>query len=151
MTYEQALGGEGIWLNVHVGSGNVLQEGRLSGVWITANKQSASIWVDGRETAAMLTDTLQIDERVLQALGDGGHAAKSSPLELFALEKRLAILEQSDIVAGCSVLDRHYAMDGKAEDMPTVSMRRLAVETWPRAILKWSASYKVFIRSRWKG
>lgn len=48
----------------------------------------------------MLSHLIEIQERIFEALADGGHATKRGPLELLALEERLAILEQTDIVSG---------------------------------------------------
>ena len=47
----------------------------------------------------MLADLLQVDERVLQTAGDGCHATECSALELLALEQRLCILDETDVIA----------------------------------------------------
>lgn len=46
----------------------------------------------------MLPDLLQIDERVLQPLADSRHATKCCPFQLFALEQRLPVLEQTHVI-----------------------------------------------------
>jgi hypothetical protein len=48
----------------------------------------------------VLADLVEVHEGVLEALDEGGHATEGGPLELLALEERLAVLEQADIVAG---------------------------------------------------
>ena len=48
----------------------------------------------------MLTDLLKVDKRVFEALADGGHTTKRSTLERLALEERLAVFEQADVIAG---------------------------------------------------
>ena len=47
----------------------------------------------------MLADLLKVEQRILQAAGDGGHAAESGALELLGLEERLGVLEQANVVA----------------------------------------------------
>lgn len=47
----------------------------------------------------MLANLVEIQERVLEALDERGHATKRGSLELLALEKRLAILEQTDVIS----------------------------------------------------
>ena len=47
----------------------------------------------------MLPDLLKIYKRVLQSLADSRHATQGCPLKLFALEKRLSIFQEADIVA----------------------------------------------------
>jgi hypothetical protein len=44
----------------------------------------------------MLPDLFKVDEGIFEALANGGHAAKSSALELLALEQRLSAEEVSN-------------------------------------------------------
>lgn len=46
----------------------------------------------------MLSDFVEILERVVETLQDSGHATQSGPLELFALEERLRILDEAYVV-----------------------------------------------------
>lgn len=46
----------------------------------------------------MLSDLLEVLEGALQSTCDGGHAAKSSALELLALEERLGVFDEADVV-----------------------------------------------------
>ena len=48
----------------------------------------------------MLAHLLEIHERVFQPPAYGGHAAKSCAFELLALEERLCVFEEADIVSG---------------------------------------------------
>ena len=48
----------------------------------------------------MLADLLEVLERTLETLGDGGHTTETSTLQLFALEERLCVLDKADIIAG---------------------------------------------------
>jgi len=48
----------------------------------------------------VLADLVEINEGVLEALDQGGHAAEGGPLELLALVQALRILEQAHVVAG---------------------------------------------------
>lgn len=47
----------------------------------------------------MLPHLFKIDERVFETLADGGHATQRRAFELFALEQRLAIFEQTNVIA----------------------------------------------------
>lgn len=100
VTDEQTLGGEGVWLNVDVGTRNVLEETRLSDVGVTADEECSGVRIDGWETTKMLSDLFEVEKRILHALADGGHATESGSLELLALEERLTILEQTNVISG---------------------------------------------------
>lgn len=100
MTDKQTLGGEGVRLDIDVGSRDASQEARLSDVRETADDQCARVGVDGRQTTKMLSNLVQVEERVLQSLDNGGHATQRGPLELLALEERLSVLEKSDVISG---------------------------------------------------
>jgi hypothetical protein len=54
----------------------------------------------------MLSNLLEIDERIFQTLADGGHSAQSGSLELLALEQTLAIFEEAHIIAGNGLNER---------------------------------------------
>ena len=97
---EQTLGGEGVRLDVDVGTGDVLEERRLSNVGVSANEESAGVGVDRGQTAQMLPDLVEVEKRVLQTLADGGHATKSSALELLALKQTLTILDETHVISG---------------------------------------------------
>lgn len=132
MTNEQTLGGEGVRLNIDIRARNVPQEARLSNVGVAANDQSPGVGVDRRQTTKMLAHLLEVEERVLQALADSGHATQGSALELLALEKRLAILQQTHVVARDSldqVLGGGDLAQGNAEVVGIVeSIEQILVE-----------------------
>ena len=90
----------GVRLDVDVGTGDVLEERRLSNVGVSANEESAGVGVDRGQTAQMLPDLVEVEKRVLQTLADGGHATKSSALELLALEQTLTILDETHVISG---------------------------------------------------
>lgn len=54
----------------------------------------------------MLPDLLEVDKRVLEPLADCGHATQRRLLQLLALEKRLSVLEKTNIVTGDSLNQR---------------------------------------------
>lgn len=97
---EERLRGESVGLDVDVGAGDGAQEARLADIRVTADEQGAGVGVDGGETAQVLADLVEVEQRVLQALGEGGHAAERGPLQLLALEQALGVLEQAHVVAG---------------------------------------------------
>jgi len=100
VTDKQTLCGESIRLNVDIGTSNALEETRLSNIGVTADKQCSGVGVDRGQTTEMLADLVEVHEGVLESLNEGGHATEGSLLELLALEKRLAVLEKTDIIAG---------------------------------------------------
>lgn len=100
MTNVKRLGGESIWLHLHIRPGNALQERRLADVGVSANEKRPGVGVDRRQTTQMLANLVKVEQGILQPLQDGGHATQSSPLQLLALEQRLGVLEKTDIVAG---------------------------------------------------
>lgn len=48
----------------------------------------------------MLAHLLEVHERVFQPPAYGSHAAKGCALELLALEERLCVFEETDIISG---------------------------------------------------
>ena len=98
--HKQALGGEGIRLHVDIRARDALQERRLARVGEAADDKSPRVGVDGRETAEMLADLVQVQQGLLELLDEGGHAAEAGALQLLALEERLGVLNEADVVAG---------------------------------------------------
>lgn len=47
----------------------------------------------------MLANLVKIEERVLQSSADSCHSTQCSTLELFALEERLSIFKETDIIS----------------------------------------------------
>ena len=99
VTNEQTLGGESVGLNIDIRAGDVAQETRLSDVGVSTDQESTSVGVDGGETTQVLANLLQVHERVLETAGDGGHTTEGGLLKLLALEQRLRILDQTDVIA----------------------------------------------------
>ena len=48
----------------------------------------------------MLADLIKVQKRIFEALDKGGHATEGGSLQLLALEKRLTVFEQTDVVSG---------------------------------------------------
>lgn len=99
MSYIETLGSEGIRLDLDIGPGDGLEERRLANIGEARDDKCAGVGVDGRETAQMLPNLLEVHEWVLEALANGRHATKRSPLQLLALEQRLSILQQAHVIA----------------------------------------------------
>lgn len=38
------------WLNVDIGSGDLVDETTLSDIWVTTDQECSGVWVDGRQT-----------------------------------------------------------------------------------------------------
>lgn len=90
---------KGVGLNINIRPRDALQERRLPGVGETADDERPRVRVDGRETAEMLPDLVEVQQGLLQLLGEGGHAAEGGALQLLALEERLRVLDEADVVA----------------------------------------------------
>jgi len=99
MSDEERLGSECVWLYVDICSRNVLEKAGLSNIGVSADKKCPGVWVDGWQTAQVLSDLLEVKEWVFQALADCGHTTKCRPFEMLALEQRLTILQQSNVVS----------------------------------------------------
>ncbi|KAI6759202.1 hypothetical protein HG530_009882 [Fusarium avenaceum] len=99
VTDEQTLCGKGIRLDIDIGAGDALEETRLSNIGVTADKQCSGVGVDRWQTSEMLADLIEVHEWILESLEESGHATKSGPLELLALEQRLTVLDETDIIA----------------------------------------------------
>ena len=50
VSYIQRLGGEGVWLDLHVSSGDLVYEARLANVRDSCDQQSPFVGVDGGKT-----------------------------------------------------------------------------------------------------
>lgn len=48
----------------------------------------------------MLADLVEVEKGLLQLLDNGGHTTEGSALQLLALEERLGVLDEADIIAG---------------------------------------------------
>ena len=48
----------------------------------------------------MLPHLIEVQERLLQLLDQSGHATQRGALKLLALEQRLGVLDEADIVSG---------------------------------------------------
>jgi len=67
----------------------------------------------------MLTYLVEVDQRILQSLANGRHSSQGGTLELLALEERLSILKESDIIAIDS-LNQSLCCGNLAERYPEV-------------------------------
>ena len=132
VTNVETLGCESVGLDLDIGARDLLQERRLADVGEAGNNEGTGVGVDRRQTAQMLPDLLEVDERVLEPLADCGHATERRLLQLLALEERLSILEQTDVVT-CDGLDqrlgRRQLAEGNAEVVCIVEgVEQIAVE-----------------------
>ena len=106
MTNVKTLSCESVRLNLNVCARDVLQERRLANVGETRNDKSACVGVNRRETTQMLPDLLKVDKRVLEPLADCCHATERRLLQLLALEQRLSVLQETNIVTSDSFDER---------------------------------------------
>ena len=107
MTNVETLGCESIGLDLDICARNVLQERGLANVGETRNDKRACVGVNRGQTTQVLSDLLEVDKRVLEPLANCCHATQRRLLQLLALEQRLSILQETDVVTGNS-LDQRF-------------------------------------------
>lgn len=96
---EQTLGGESVRLHINIGSGDFVDEAGFAGVREAGEDESAGARVDGRQTSQVLSDLLQIGERLSLLLHQGAHSGQ-------AKRKRTNnCMACSAMVLGCLVID----------------------------------------------
>lgn len=98
VTDEQGFGGESVGLDVDVRTSDLVDKRTLSNVGVAANQQSTGVWIDRWQTRDMLSDLLEIRQRVFLSLHDCSHTTESGLFELLTSVERVTELEQSDIV-----------------------------------------------------
>mmetsp|Transcript_6888 Transcript_6888/g.42026 ORF Transcript_6888/g.42026 Transcript_6888/m.42026 type:complete len:405 (+) Transcript_6888:608-1822(+) len=96
----ERLGGEGVGLHVHVGSGHFVEEAALSHVRVSAHDDGSCVWIDGRKPGHVLPDLFEVGEAGSQFLDDGAHASERGSLELFAAVEGVSVLEQLHVFFG---------------------------------------------------
>lgn len=99
VTDEQTLRRECVRLHINIRSGNALQEAGLSNIGIAANQQRSRVRVDGGQTTQMLADLVKVQEGVFKPAANGGHASQRGTLELLALEERLGVFQQANVIS----------------------------------------------------
>lgn len=98
MAHEEGFGGEGVRLNIHICSSDLVHKARLADIGVTTAQQCSGGRVNGGETAHVLPDLFQIGQWVFLSFNDGGHTTESGFLELLASIERVTKLEQSGII-----------------------------------------------------
>ena len=73
MTDKERLGCECIWLNIDIGTGNFVNEGRLSDVWVATNQKCAGVGIYGRKSRNVLPDLLEVCKRIFLAFHNCCH------------------------------------------------------------------------------
>lgn len=136
MSNEQTLGCERIWLDIDIGSCDTLQEARFSDVRVSADEEGSGVGINGGETTQMLSHLIEIDQGIFQSPADGCHSSQRGALKLLALEERLRIFEQANIVArhnlnqvfGCRQLSESDAkMVGIVEGIEKILVKRVDI------------------------
>mmetsp|Transcript_61413 Transcript_61413/g.163386 ORF Transcript_61413/g.163386 Transcript_61413/m.163386 type:complete len:205 (-) Transcript_61413:121-735(-) len=96
--HEQRLRRKRVWLHVHIGRGDNVHKGTLSDVWVASEDQRSSRRVDGRQSAQMLSDLLEIRQGSREFLHHGAHTPKGSALEHFCLVQTVRELHHANVV-----------------------------------------------------
>jgi hypothetical protein len=136
MAHKQTLGGESVWLNIHICASDAAEETRLSDVGVPADQKSTGVGINRRQTAQMLANLVKVHEGIFESLNDCSHTTKSSPFELLALEQRLRILDEAHVVSrdglnqvlGCRQLtESDLEMVGIVQGVEEIFMERMDV------------------------
>jgi hypothetical protein len=98
VAHVQTLGRERIRLHLNVCPGDGLQERGLADIGEAGNDKCARVGINGGKTTQMLSNLLEVHERILEPLADSRHATQGGALQLLALKQRLAVLQQAHIV-----------------------------------------------------
>ena len=106
MTDVETLSCESVRLNLNVCTRDIFQERRLANVGETRNDKSACVGIDRGETTQMLPDLLKVDKRILEPLTNCSHATQRRLLQLLALEQRLSVLQETNVITGDSFDER---------------------------------------------
>ncbi len=84
----------------------------------------------------MLSDLVEVEERIFKSSADGGHSSQCRTLELLALEEGLRILEEPHIIArhnfdqmlGSRKLTKGYSeMVGIVEGIEKIFVKRMDI------------------------
>lgn len=74
MANEKRFGCKGVGLNINIRPRNFVHKGTFPDVWITRKDKSPSIDLNGGETSEMLSDLLQICQRIFLSLDNSSHS-----------------------------------------------------------------------------
>jgi hypothetical protein len=100
VTDKEGFRGERVWLDIDICSRDLVDKRTLSDVGVTADQKSTGVGVNSWQTRNVLSDLLEVGERVFLSLHDCGHTTKSGLLELLTSVQRVTELEQSHVVLG---------------------------------------------------
>lgn len=98
MTDEKTLSSEGIWLNINVCIGQVINQTRFTNIGEPSKNEGPGIGVNSWKSTQMLSDFFQIAEGWLELLDKGTHSTESCSLQLFAPVEGISILQKSHII-----------------------------------------------------
>ena len=84
-------------MHIDVCTGDLVQEGGLADVGVSADEKGTGGRIDGGKTGQMFPNLLQKLERLILPLHDRGHTTESGTLELLASVERIVELEQTDV------------------------------------------------------
>ena len=93
VAHEEVLCSEGVWLHVHIGVGNIIDEARLADIREAGDDESTRVRVDCGQTRQMLPDLLEVAQGRLQFFEKGAGATQSCSFQLFGAVKRVGVLE----------------------------------------------------------
>ena len=60
VAHEEVLSGEGVWLHVHIGVGNIIDEARFADIREACDDESTRVRVDCGQTRQMLPDLFKV-------------------------------------------------------------------------------------------
>ena len=100
VAHVQRLGRESVGLDLHISTGDLVDETRFANIGKATDEQSPCIGIDGGETTQMLSDLFKVGQALALPLHNGGHPTQGSAFKLLASIQRVAILQETYIVLG---------------------------------------------------
>ena len=74
MPHKKRLGGERVRLDVNIRARDLVDERRFTDIRVAAYEEGARVRINGRQTRYMLSDLLEVRERIFLAAHDGRHS-----------------------------------------------------------------------------
>ena len=98
MSHKQGFCCKSIRLNFNISSGDLVDKTGLSNIGKSANNDGTGVGIDARQPRQMLTYLFQIFQVLLLSLHNGRHSAQRGLFQLFASEKLINLVKNSNSV-----------------------------------------------------
>lgn len=72
---KKRLGCESVWLNIDIGTSDLVDERGFSDIGISTDQKRPGVWIDGRKTGDVLANLLKVSKWVFLSAHDGSHTS----------------------------------------------------------------------------